>query len=346
MIPGIWESLTEKDLRSPRLLDLWRERQHAWSLTLWDEEHGGFRPRPDAPATLMGSADVAWIRYANGDPDLPAPGRERWVEFLIRCQDPVTGRVRHAQGDYFDAFAFGHAFWKFARALRILGTEVPRCPRHFRALLTPAGLAGWFAATDWDSHRGSNHHEVLGLVPILASRDDPALVQALLNELAAQQHPQRGTWPIAALNLSRTFAYTALYCALGRLPAWPERIVDATLEQQRPDGFWGDDMRYLTMDALYLLARLPPRIRHREAEARAAIERTADVVLARLAAQQERIAGHLDHMLAVTHILGLIQEVLPDRFPSSPRYRFDWDLPTLYRSRAIAEAEAITTWTH
>lgn len=137
------------------------------------------------------------------------------------------------------------------------------------------------------------------------------------------------------LNISRTFAYTVLHRATGRMPPRPEKIADAMLALQQPDGFWGGKPGFSTMDAAYILVRLPPVLAYREEESRRVLERLA-LALDRFYRESETQVHQSTHnMLAVVHTFGLLQEVFRDQFPSERPYRFDWDQPSMYRCDVI-----------
>ena len=188
-----------------------------------------------------------------------------------------------------------------------------------------------------------HYHDVLGLVPLVASAGDPALVETLLRKVAEQRDPQRGTWPRGAprLDVSRTFAYTALHLAAGRLPEGAGRIVDAILDAQGENGLWDPERPHFhTMDAAFLLVRLPPRLDHRRRDALAALRRLAAATREALGRGREAYASNPHAILALTHTLGLLQEAFPDALPSSPPYRFEWEVLDQYASAVVREAVA------
>lgn len=318
-------------------LDNLRGMLDDWSSALYDPSCGGFRHSADADANVMSSTDIAWIRYAVDDLDLPPALREAWVGYLQQRQDPHTGEVRQAPGPAGQGHCDAHAFWQTVRALNILGGALRHYPEHLRGAATPAGLRAWFARTDWDSCRTSNHHNVLGLLPLLASLDDEEWTAELLAQLAAQQSPTTGCWPRKGPNISRTFAYSAIHCATGALPPRAERIIDAMLALQSPTGLWDASIAgFHTMDAAYLLVRLPRQAGHRRHESRAALKRLADTLPPHLAAHREAFFGNPHRMVSLVHTFSLLQEQFPDRFPSHKPWRFDWERSEFYRCEVIA----------
>lgn len=344
--------LSEEDARAPDLLDRFRRAIAPWSRALFDPATGGFRQSDAIGANPLASSDMVWIRYAVGHAATPAalgaPDPPALVRFLRGAQDPATGAVRHDRGPGGQGHADGHALWQVVRALRLLGADLPHAPGWLLPLASERGLAAWFDARDWSAGGAGNHHEVLALVPLLASvsnADRPPLVDTLLRKIGEQQDPRTGAWPrdAPAPNVSRTFAYTALHLAAGRLPDLAPRIVDAILEVQRPNGLWDPERPHFhTMDAAFLLVRLPPRLRHREAHARTALRALARAtrdVLSR-AADRAAYAGNPHAVLALAHTLGLLQETFPGDFPSGPTFRFDWETLSQYASPVLGQAVA------
>ena len=317
-------------------LDDLRDEVHAWTESLWDPGAGGFRKNADTGANLLNSTGVAWLRYATNDPDLARTHGQEWIRYLQRGQNPDTGEVSYegkGQGH-----GNGHAFWHTVRALNIVGGRLLHFPHHLRPLMTVEGLNAWFDATDWDGP-DSHHHEVLGLVPLLASLDDPAWACAFYGKIAEQQDETTATWPRTETSISRTFAYTAIHRATDRMPRDPEKIIDAMLSLQEATGFWKCEPRFATMDAAYVLVRLPRVTGHRVDESRQALDRLAEALLDFYGRERKRIQQDPHWMLAVVHTFGLLQEQFPDRFPSQRPYRFDWDKPSMYRCDVIAQAK-------
>lgn len=279
-VGGTW-ALTTRNLPSAEawgpgsapyagLLDKLRDKVHHWTESLWDADRDGFRQNAQIGVNLMSTTDVAWIRYAVNDPDLYGNHREAWVRWLQNVQDPKTGAVRYDPRQGGLVHSNGHALWQTVRALNILGAELPHFPHYLRGVMSVEGLEAWFDAVDWES-RQSNHHEVLGLVPLLTNLNDPAWTETFYRKIAEQQNPDNGGFPRSKLNVSRTFAYTVLHRAVDRLPPRPEKIVDSMLALHEANGFWQSEPGFATMDAAYILVRLPPLLKHRRAEATRAL---------------------------------------------------------------------------
>jgi hypothetical protein len=317
-----------------KLADLVRN----WSGSLWEMTGsgvGGFRMNPQIGVNLFSSTDLAWILYAMGEQDIGGDRRAPWVRYLQSQQDARTGRFQYDPAA--SNHSSGHAFWHTVRALNILGGDLLFAPEYLRPVLTCSGLAAWFDAVDW-SGPASNHHEVLGLVPILASRGDQEWTELFYAKLARQQDARQGTWPAGTghVNISRTFAYTVLHLAAGRMPRMSEKIIDAILSLQRDDGLWDKGPGFLTMDAAYLLIRLPRRTGHRQADAAGALDRLYAAMTDLLEARIRTVLNNTHGMLAVVQIFALMQEAMPRRLPSEKPWRFDWDVPRMYCSKVIA----------
>jgi len=316
-------------------LDSVRAEIHDWCERLWAEEGetGGFRMGPAGRVNLLSTTDVAWIRYAMGDLDgLDGARRERWIGW-IRADQKDDGHFEYTdavgQGNM---HSNGHAFWHANRALRILGSEIRLLPEYLRPAMSVAGLTAWLAA--WESQARPTHHDILGLIPILANTEEAEWVERFYRGLAEQQDPQSGTWPRGGrTNISRTFAYSAIFRATGRIPPQAPKIIDVMLGLQSEDGFWREQNHsyFSTMDAIYILTRLPRLVGHREGEALAALQRIKAPMAALYARRGADLTENTHAMLAVVHALGLLAETFPEEFPASAPWRFDWDRPDLFR---------------
>ena len=332
--------LGPEEIESRTFLDHLRGQLHGWSLTLYDPSSGGFRLNERIEPSVLSTTDVVWIRYAVNDPDPGAPDREAVVEYLQGKQHPETGRVRHDPGPAGQGHSDGHAFWQTVRALRILGARLLHFPAYLQAMMTPSGLDAWFRRFDWDGftdERRGNHREILGLVPVVASLGDDGLTDILFRNIATQQNPETGTWPRAGTNISRTFAYTALHMAVGRLPNMPEAIINEILRLQKANGSWDAELpSFGTMDAAYVLVRLPPRIGRRQGDAEAALRRLSAFMRRVYSEEQPQLLSDTHRILAVTHTFGLLQEAFSEEHPSARPFRFDWDKLDLYVCDVIA----------
>ena len=317
-------------------LDELRERIHNWTELLWDDEESGFRMNAKVGVNVMTTTDVAWMRYAIDDEEICGGHRQDWIGHLQRCQDPKTGIVAHAAGPGGQGHSNGHALWQTVRALNILGDDLLDFPHYLRDVATPDGMAAWFDSIDWDGPK-SNHHDVLALGPLLASLDDPEWTEMFYRKIAEQQDAETGSWPRGKVNISRTFAYTCLHRATGRMPAQPAKIVDTILSLQEPSGFWEGKPSFLTMDSTYILVRLPKVLGHREGEARQALERLRQALMPFYQEQRDRIEENPHWMSAIVHTFSLLQEAFPDDLPSERDYRFDWDDPSMYYCESIAK---------
>lgn len=316
-------------------LDEMRDTLCAWTESLWDPDTGGFRHNADIGANVMSTTDVVWMRYAVNAPDLAAGHRDAVVAYLQRCQDPATGKVCHDPGPAGQGHSPGHAFWQTVRALNLLGADLLHFPHHLRPAATVAGLGQWFDAVDWDAP-DSNHHEVLALSPLLASLGAPEWTEAFFRKIARQEDPVTGAWPRARVNISRTFAYTALHRAAGRMPRHPERMLDTILSLQRPDGLWEEQPRFLTMDSIYLLTRPARALDYRRADADDALQRAGDALAEFYRLHADTVRDNPHSMSALTHSFALLQEAFPEDWPGDRPFRFDWDRAEQYHSEVIA----------
>ncbi len=316
-------------------LDDLRDNVCTWTETLWDARTGGFCHNAQIGPNVMSTTDVVWMRYAANLPDLAAGRRDAVVTYLQGRQEPATGKVCHDPGPAGQGHSCGHAFWQTMRALNLLDADLLHFPHHLRCAVTVEGLERWFDAVDWDGP-DSNHHEVLALTPLLVSLDDPAWAETYFRKIGEQQDPETGAWSRSRVNISRTFAYTALHRAAERMPARPERMLDTILALQRPDGFWEKEPRYLTMDSIYLLTRPARELRYRRAEADRALTRASDSLIDYYQRHNERLRENPHTMSAIVHAFALLQEAFPERHPGTAQFRFHWDRPASYYSDVIA----------
>jgi hypothetical protein len=334
-----YQMLSQDTINSANFLDFLREQLREWSLSLFDPASGGFRCNESIGVNVMSTTDMVWLRYAANDLNPGSPDRDKIVKYLHGKQDPDTGRISHDYGGHSD----GHAFWQAIRALRILGAQLPHFPAYMEPMLNPSGLDTWFMSFNWDGfseERRGNHHEVLGLIPAIASLENDELAQCLFRNIEKQQNKETGTWPRAKTNISRTFAYTTLHLAAGGMPKMPEAIVDEILRMQNENGLWDKQFpSFGSMDSAYLLVRLPGRIGYRQKDATDSLRRLSAAMRRIFAQEQEALLKDTHRMLAVTHTFGLLQEAFPNEYKSGRPYRFDWDKLDLYACEVITRKQ-------
>ena len=317
-------------------LDLLRSDLIAWAQSLWLEEIGAFR-NGDAPTpSLRSSLFMAYILYSMDALDAVQCDRSRWIAWIQAQQSEHNGSFAFPPEHRSEQPRRGIALWNAVRALNILDGQIVRYPSYQQKATTVPGLRKWFGA--WKA-AGDAHHEVLALAPTLACHPDPDWVQAFFDELADQQHPTRGRWPREGdrVNISRTFAYSLIHIGMGRIPPQPERIIDTMLDLQEDNGFWHRPTGYSTMDAIYLLSRLPRAVYWREADADTALHRVTDGLIPYYREDGEGRKAETHGFAALVQSFALLSEALPHRFTTSRPWRFSWEKREIWRCQVIAE---------
>ena len=305
-----------------------------WAESQWLDV-GGFRngdsPDPSLPATLF----TSYVLYSIDALDEITCDRTEWTRWIHSQQNEQDGSFGFPPPIGSSRPRRGIALWNAVRSLGILGSELSRFPEYQRDAMTVEGLGDWFET--WKALRDP-HHEVLALVPTLASHPDEGWVETFFKELVDQQHSALGTWPKGQdpINISRTFAYSLIQIGMGRLPQQPDKIVDAMLDLQGSDGFWHGRPAFATMDAVYLLSALTKSIGWREVDVDVALNRVADALIPYYQANAERDKSDTHQFTAIVQTLSLLSDALPDRFPTSRPWRFGWSNQNFWKCSVIA----------
>lgn len=306
-----------------------------WAESRWIDDIGAFRngdaPEPNLPATLF----TSYILYSIDALDENSCDQSKWVSWIHSQQNKKDGSYGFPPPTGSSRPRRGIAFWNAVRSLGILGSELSRFPEYQRDAMTVEGLRDWFET--WKALRDP-HHEVLALVPTLASHPDKAWVEAFFDELIDQQHSALGTWPKGhdPINISRTFAYSLIHIGMGRLPQQPEKIVDAMLDLQGIDGFWHGRPAFATMDAVYLLSVFPREIGWREPDVDTALNRVADALIPYYQANAGRDKSDTHQFTAIAQTIALLSQALPHRFPTSRPWQFGWSNKDFWKCSVIA----------
>jgi len=325
-------------------LDALREEIGTWLQTLYVEENGcgGYRMGKNGKVNLLSTTDAAWILYAiNNLESVNEHQKEAWAKWLLEAQDKKDGHYSYtdAVGEG-NMHSNGHAFWHTNRALGILNKEISIFPEYLRSAMTVIGLNRWFQ--EWENQANATHHDVLGLIPLLANTKNQDWIECFYNNISFQQNQETGTWPrnTQTPNISRTFAYTVIYRAANRIPPQPQKIVNAILSLQSTDGLWHDRNHsyFSTMDSIYILVRLPNLIDYKKEKAIEALKKAFNAVTKIYNTEKDTLMENTHAMLAVAHALGLLCEVFPEKFDYSKNWQFDWENLSLFRCSLLQNA--------
>lgn len=311
-------------------LDSMRNDLTAWAESLWLDDVGAFR-NGDAPGpSLRGSLFMTYILYSMDAVDVTLVDKARWATWIQAQQNDQDGSFIFAG----EPNRRGIALWNAVRGLNILGSQILKFPEYQCDAMTENGLGVWFEA--WKAS-GNSHHEVLALVPTLASHPNEDWVEVFFDELAQQQDLERGTWPQGTTNISRTFAYSLIHMGMSRVPPQAEKIVDAMLGLQDEDGFWHGKPGFSTMDAVYLLSHLAKKIGWRERDAEMALHRVLDALIPYYEKHVESAKLDTHQFSAIVQTFALLSEALPERFSTSYTWRFGWSNREIWQCDVIKE---------
>ena len=110
------------------------------------------------------------------------------------------------------------------------------------------------------------------------------------------------------------------------------------LSLQSDDGIWHDRNHsyFSSMDAIYILVRLPKLVNYKEDIAVFALRKALEGMKNVYNTEKSSLMENTHAMLAVVHALGLLCEAFPDEFEYSKPWRFDWDKPALFKCKLLA----------
>ncbi|MBN1419411.1 MAG: LamG domain-containing protein [Planctomycetes bacterium] len=326
----------------PYDLDAIREDVRAWyrGLAAPGMPYGAYRLRPDKPADLYASADIAWIRWMMQDLDLSETERAEWIDFIQDQQDPADGSYRHITGH-----CKTHAFCHATGALKMLGAE----HRYAPALLAPyrriEGIPAWLDAIDWNRQWGASHDIWGAGLPIACSRETPdAWRQAFFAWLDGENDPATGFWrkgreaksPLEYLG--GAFHIWPIYAALGHPIPHPERVADSVLALVRADGSFDGAWNYGNMDGVWILAHLlRAGVSHRRDDMIAVLDRNIRGLMGLLDESPERFLADAHGTESRIATIAIIQTALPDRFRSKAPWRDPWSVRDLFAIRLGAK---------
>lgn len=227
---------------------------------------GAFGYAIGAPTSLYGTTDMLISRSTIGRSPSDDAERDAWAAVINGFQDPRTGWYRKRYTLHFRSHTAAYA----VAALTLLGRfPVRPVQEALRIAASPAATVAWLERVPWSIIWPSSHI-VAGLPAILhmTGAGGAEFWDTYFAWLDAHVHPQTGFWsrgvlhrvglrkPLAMVELGGAFHMHFLYAARGRRWPLPERVVDAALALQHPNGFWDADVSYcIDLDGLYSMIR-------------------------------------------------------------------------------------------
>lgn len=315
-----------------------------WISSLYVEDNGmgSFKMGKEGQINLLSATDAAWLMYATNTVEkFPEEKKELWIKWLKNYQNPSDGSYAYTEAvGPKNMHSNGHAFWHLFRSLGILKTQLKEIPEYLLPVTSVEGLNSWF--DKWEAQPNNTHHDVLGLIPILANINDPEWVKTFYSRLTGEQDAKSGTWltPNGTTNISRTFAYNCMYAAGGLIPNHTHEMIDTILSLQAEDGLWHDSNHsyFSSMDSIYILSHLPKKTGYKIDVCQKALEKAARRMSEVYITENEQLKGNTHAMLSVVHALGLLQEAVPEYFECSKPWNFNWDNTSLFKSSVFESA--------
>ena len=242
------------------------------------DEHAGHYARApgESDIHLYGVADMACVLHTIGALHLDDAARAEWRLAFDGLQVAdgwfVEDEPTH---DRFHSTAFTVA------AMELVGLRPTKPLTFARRYSEPAAASRFLSDLDWRtdvymaSHRGAGLGAIFSLDMTLGSADwFDAYFEALDHRLdpASGMHGEDKPATGDIDQVGGTFHYAFLYEWHHRVLAHPEARIDAVLGLQADDGFWSADSKlWITLDAVYLLARACDRSGHRRDDVRRAV---------------------------------------------------------------------------
>lgn len=315
------------------------------------ESYGAYRAKADHAVDLYASCDVAIARHVMGEEltqTLTAVQRKAWVDYINRFQQP-------ADGCYTDRYGHSklHANGMTIGALGVLGGKQQYPVRLYEAFDTVEKVKPWLEQINWEKQWGASHRFWGGIhCYSLSSACGETWRDRVFAWLNSNLDEQSGWWRKHTVYTDRhqplggSVHILPLYQHHRRPFPYPERVIDSVLSLQLPNGRWlarakdqAHVMHYLELDALYALhcmSELAPG--YRRDDILSAVHRYADRVYVYWNdTSNQWKARHPHRVLSMVSTFGLLQKLLPERFPDSVAWTDIFSDIRLYNT---AEVEA------
>jgi hypothetical protein len=230
----------------------------------------------EASIDVYGVSDMACVLFTIGHLRPTEDERRAWASAFRSLEDD--------DGSYVERVPTHHRLHSTAftiAAMELLGLWPRRDLPFATEWSEPVAVARLLDDLDWrdsvyaGSHVGAGMGAIASMVPTLGTA---AWLDAYFASLDAHLDEVNGMFGVAKPvqgdtdQIGGTFHYAFLYDWHHRPMAHPDARIDAILGLQRTDGVWADDNPlWLTLDAIYLLARAVERTGHRRPEVEHAV---------------------------------------------------------------------------
>ncbi len=230
------------------------------------DKPGQFGYRPGQAVSIYGPTDMLISRATIGQDAMPESEREGWAATINRFQRRGSGWYTRRHNFHFRSHTAAYA----VAALHLLGRK-PAVPvqKALRIARSPESTRAWLSRITWSIIWPASH-EVAGLPAILhmSSAAPEGFWDSYFDWLDQHVHPQTGFWSrgflqrtglrpaLGTKELGGAFHMYFIYEIRGR--RWPlaERVVDAAIALQQPNGLWDGEVSYcIDLDGLYSAIR-------------------------------------------------------------------------------------------
>jgi hypothetical protein len=244
-------------------------------------------------ADLYGSTDMFYLLYTLNQLDLSREERKQWAGVVARFQDKGTGwfieRSTLHPREHATAYAVG--------AIKLLAGLPPRHSLKFKERVdTRDELYDLLEnRVPWQGI-WSGSHIPAGMASALINTGQASdeWLGWFFDWLDREADPATGYWIRGGAELKPAFTkeemggafhFYFLYIYAGRVLPYPEKIIDATLALQNPNGLWDAEIPYcIDLDGVYALIEAHKQIPggYRTADVLASLDRAAAAITSRL----------------------------------------------------------------
>ena len=316
-------------------------------LALPDQPYGAYRGHLGAEPDLYASLDIALMRVIMDEDfqlSLSAQQRHEWIDYI--------NAFAEADGTYarFQGHSALHANGMVIGALGPLAGQQATSVSLYDAFADLDLVESWLDQIDWAQQWSASHLFWGGMhCYSMHSHCSEAWKQRVFNYLDATLDPQTGWWRKGIEHgdrhqpLGGSVHILPMYQHHNRAFPYPQALVDSTLDLQLDNACWlaghPHGVSYLELDALYVFAFARGiDVRYRAGDVDKAVERYADHVDAfwrqhGIAYFEER---HVHQSLSFIGIAGLLQQLLPERYPHQRQWTDIFSDRRLYRTDLVS----------
>lgn len=302
--------------------------------------YGCYRLNPGGEADIYATCDVVMIRTLMGEDltkTLTTDQRQQWIDYInsFAQENGEYKGGRHSKE---------HRNGMVVAALGPLGGKQKYPVKFYEEYNTPAEITQWLEKFDWKNQWTESHLFWGGMMAYSMSKQaTKKWRKEVFKWLNTNLDPNTGQWR-KGVKSSNKYQWIGggahiwpIYQLLNKPFPYPKQAIDGILEIQQKDGSWISRWpNYLDLDALYGLTFMTSYASdYRRPDIAKAVTLQGNHAIKTWKGFVKAVPVDTHRLLAAVSILGLLQQLDPERFPDTVKWTDIFSDARFYKTRQV-----------